>query len=106
MRAVRMEGSSGNGGRFWGISGEPADSWGEHLIIKHRSDKERRKEAVSKGVFQEKRRQVTSTSLVEGDCSKKEGGNMRGRWGWTVPLREEEEAGLESLGRAEGLLAF
>lgn len=106
MRAIRMEGSSGNGGRFWGISGEPADSWGEHLIIKHRSDKERRKATVSKRVFQEKRRQVTSTSLVEGDCNEKEGGNMRGRWGWTVPLRGEEEAGLESLGRAEGLLAF
>jgi len=57
--------------------GEPADNWGEHLIIKHRSDKERRKAAVSKGVFQEKRRQVTSTNLMEGDCSEKEGGNIR-----------------------------
>lgn len=90
-----MEGSSGHGGRFWGISGEPADKWGEPLVIKHRSDKERRKAAVSKGVFQEKRRQVTSASFVEGDCSEKEGGNMRGRRGWTVPLREEEETGRE-----------
>lgn len=48
---------------------------------------------------------MTSTNLVEGNCSEKEGGNIR-RQGWTVPLREEEETGIESLGRVEGLLAF
>lgn len=56
---------------------------------------------------------MTSTNLVEGDCSEKEGGNIR-RQRWTVPLREEEETeireeeetGMESLGRVEGLLAF
>lgn len=95
--------------------GEPADNWGEHLIIKHRSDKERRKAAVSKGVFQEKRRQVTSTNLMEGDCSER-GWEYKEEYkeGWAVPLREEEETeireeeetGMESLGRVEGLLAF
>ena len=60
------------------------------------TDQTRREERqlLAKGFFK-KRRQVTSTSLVEGDCSKKEGGNMRGRRGWTVPLREEEETGRE-----------